>query len=219
MRSALFPLCSALFLSVSLRKVWSQPKYSDDCPNSSRKRQFSRAQVFTRHNSWRSWAPRQREPIMPTPYQHHRQQKSPCSSLRQVGSSPFDPWAKIRRDTRFWITISPLIKLGWISPPLSLNKASKVWRKKGDFVSGKAKTRLSNKKVRTTDLFNRRDVLYVDYLIDHRQWTQNKILNEVRWAYRRKRGDLSVREIILLQDNSHTKIGVTRLKNTWGPSI
>lgn len=153
---------------------------------------------------------------MPTPYQHHRQQKSPCSSLRQVGSSPFDPWAKIRRDTRFWITISPLIKLGCISPPLSLNKASKVWRKKGDFVSGKAKTRLSNKKVRTTDLFNRRDVLYVDYLINHRQWTQNKILNEVRWAYRRKRGDLSVREIILLQDNSHTKNWSNSVKKHLG---
>jgi hypothetical protein len=82
-------------------------------------------------------------------------------------------------------------------------QASMEWRKKEEPGPVKAKSRLSAGKVMTTVFFDRRGLLHIDFL--HERQTINaayycEVLSEVRQAYRRKRRDLSTREVVLLQD-------------------
>lgn len=84
-------------------------------------------------------------------------------------------------------------------------QASMEWRRKGEGAPVKAKTRLSAGKVLSTVFFDRRGILLIDFL--HERRTINaayycELLNEVRAAYRRKRRDQPIREVILLHDNA-----------------
>lgn len=84
-------------------------------------------------------------------------------------------------------------------------QASMEWRLKGEPGPVKAKSRLSAGKVLASVFFDQRGLLHLDFL--HERRTINAayycdILNEVRLAYRRKRRDLPMREVILLQDNA-----------------
>jgi hypothetical protein len=86
------------------------------------------------------------------------------------------------------------------------------WRKKEEPGPVKAKSRMSAGKVMATVFLDRRGLLHIDFL--HERRTINaayycEMLSEVRQAYRRKRRDLSMRKVVLLQD-----IGATRLENT-----
>lgn len=84
-------------------------------------------------------------------------------------------------------------------------QASMEWRKQGEPGPVKAKSRLSAGKVLATIFFDQRGLLHFDFL--HERRTINAayycdILSEVRLAYRRKRRDLSIRQVVLLHDNA-----------------
>jgi histone-lysine N-methyltransferase SETMAR len=84
-------------------------------------------------------------------------------------------------------------------------QASMQWRKKEEPGPVKAKSRLSAGKVMATVFFDRPGSLHIDVL--HERRTINtayywEVFSEVGQAYRRKRRDLSTREVALLQDNA-----------------
>jgi histone-lysine N-methyltransferase SETMAR len=105
---------------------------------------------------------------------------------------------------------------GRLVTPESKQAASTEWRKKEEPGLLKAKSRLPAGKVMATVFFDRRGLLHIDFL--HERQIINAayycdVLSEVRKAYRRKRRDLSMREVVLLQDNARPhRAALTQLK-------
>jgi histone-lysine N-methyltransferase SETMAR len=86
------------------------------------------------------------------------------------------------------------------------------WRKEEEPGPVRAKSRLSAGKVMATVFFDLCGLLHIDFL--HKCRTINAAYYcEIRQAYRRKRRDLSMGEVVLLQDNArpHTA-ALTQLK-------
>ena len=103
-------------------------------------------------------------------------------------------------------------------------QASMEWRRKGETAPVKAKTRLSAGKVLATVFFDYRGVLLIDFL--HERRTINaayycELLTQVRAAYRSKRRNQPIRDVILLHDNArpHTAaLTVQKLEEMhWTP--
>lgn len=84
--------------------------------------------------------------------------------------------------------------------------ASMEWRKKGEGAPVKAKVTRSAGKVMCTVFFDRRGVLYIDFLHTQRTvnaaYYSNLLKTYVKPAYRSKRRDIPARSAILLQDNA-----------------
>lgn len=103
-------------------------------------------------------------------------------------------------------------------------QASMKWRRKGETAPVNAKTRLSAGKVLATVFFDYRGVLLIDFL--HERRTINaayycELLTQVRAAYRSKRRNQPIRDVILLHDNArpHTAaLTVQKLEEMhWTP--
>ncbi|KAF6198043.1 hypothetical protein GE061_007789 [Apolygus lucorum] len=94
----------------------------------------------------------------------------------------------------------------WVHHYTPSNKrSSEEWRKKGEMAPVKAKARLSAGKVLATVFWDCRGVLLIDFL--HERRTINAeyycgLLHQVRQAYRTKRRDCPIREVLLLHDNA-----------------
>lgn len=84
--------------------------------------------------------------------------------------------------------------------------SSKEWRKKEEGAPVKAKTTRSAGKVMCTVFWDRRGVLYVDFLRTQRTinaaYYSNLLKTHVKPAYRSKRRSIPARSAILLQDNA-----------------